>query len=144
MFNKRRMYYRYIGSGSARDVFDLGNGYVIKVAKNEAGIAQNRVEYQISSMNSSYLFAKVMQASLNFNCIIMQKADPINNISDILYYFNVRNIAELFSLRELQDIMYRYNLVSNDLCRTSSWGIVKGEPVIIDYGFTREVRSRYY
>ncbi|MCR1950796.1 MULTISPECIES: hypothetical protein [unclassified Clostridium] len=144
MFNKRRMFYRYIGSGSARRVFDLGNGYVIKIAKNEAGIAQNKVEYQISSIDSSDLFAKVKEASYNFDYLIMQKADKINNIKDILYYFNVRSIDELFSLRELQNIVYRYNLLANDLCRTSSWGIVNGEPVIIDYGFTREVRARYY
>lgn len=74
----------------------------------------------------------------------MQKADKINSITDILYYFNVRSIDELFSLREFQNIVYRYNLLVNDLCRTSSWGIVNGEPVIIDYGFTREVSARYY
>ena len=74
----------------------------------------------------------------------MQKADKINSITDILYYFNVRSIDELFSLREFQNIVYRYNLLANDLCRTSSWGIVNGEPVIIDYGFTREVSARYY
>ncbi|WP_291651143.1 hypothetical protein [Clostridium sp.] len=144
MFNERRMFYKYIGSGSSRRVFDLGNGYVMKVAKNLAGIAQNRVEYQISSMDSSDLFAKVMQVSSNFNYLVMQKADKINSITDILNYFNVRSIDELFSLREFQNIVYRYNLLRNDLCRISSWGIVKGEPVIIDYGFTSEVRERYY
>ena len=40
--------YIYIGSGSSRNVFDLGNGYVMKVAKNIAGIAQNKSEYRIS------------------------------------------------------------------------------------------------
>lgn len=144
MFNERRIFCKYIGSGSSRNVFDLGNGYVMKVAKNLAGIAQNRVEYQISSMDSSDLFAKVMQVSSNFNYLVMQKADKINSITDILYYFNVRSIDELFSLREFQNIVYRYNLLANDLCRTSSWGIVNGEPVIIDYGFTREVSARYY
>ena len=34
MLRIKRGYYRYIGSGSGRKVFDLGNGYVIKVAKN--------------------------------------------------------------------------------------------------------------
>lgn len=43
MFNERRMFCKYIGSGSSRNVFDLGNGYVMKVAKNLAGIAQNKV-----------------------------------------------------------------------------------------------------
>ena len=144
MFNERRIFCKYFGSGSSRYVFDLGNGYVMKVAKNLAGKAQNKVEYQISSMDSSDLFAKVMQVSSNFNYLVMQKADKINSITDFLYYFKVRSIDELFSLREFQNIVYRYNLLANDLCRTSSWGIVNGEPVIIDYGFTREVSARYY
>lgn len=38
MLNIKRGYYKYIGSGSSRDVFDLGNGYVIKVAKIEPGL----------------------------------------------------------------------------------------------------------
>ena len=46
--NIKRGYYRYIGSGSGRQVFDLENGYVVKVAKNKAGIAQNKSEYKIS------------------------------------------------------------------------------------------------
>ncbi|HHX11997.1 MAG TPA: hypothetical protein GX731_04185, partial [Clostridiales bacterium] len=33
--------YQFIGSGSGRRVYDLGNGYVVKVAKNNRGIAQN-------------------------------------------------------------------------------------------------------
>ena len=38
--NITRGYYRYIGSGSGRQVFDLENGYVIKMAKNR-GVSQN-------------------------------------------------------------------------------------------------------
>lgn len=32
----------------------------------------------------------------------------------------------------------------NDLNRESSWGIIHEKMVIIDYGFTRKVRDRYY
>ena len=137
-------YYRYIGSGSGRQVFDLENGYVVKVAKNNAGIAQNKSEYKISVNDYSRLFAKVIQASNDFKLLIMQKADKINNISYVFKYFNVRSKRDLFNLKELQTIKENYNLLLNDFGRESSWGMINGIPVIIDYGFTREVRDRYY
>ncbi|WP_252232346.1 hypothetical protein [Clostridium sp. ZBS15] len=144
VFNIKRGYYRYIGSGSSRDVFDLGNGYVIKVAKNRAGIAQNKSEYNISHYDNSGLFAKVVDVSNNFNLLIMEKADKIYNISDVWKYFNVRGKRGLFSLKELNNILRHYNLLLNDLKRESSWGMINGRFVIIDYGFTREVCTRYY
>lgn len=136
--------YRYIGSGSSRQVFDLGNGYVIKVARNRAGMAQNESEYRISCYDKSDLFAKVVPVSNDLRFLIMEKADKIYNISDVWKYFNVNSKVELFNLKELKDIMKNYNLLMSDLNRKSSWGMINGKPVIIDYGFTREVCKRYY
>jgi hypothetical protein len=144
MFNIRRGYYKYIGSGSSRDVFDLGNGYVVKMAKNCAGIAQNKAEYNISNYGDSDLFAKVIEVSNNFNFLIMEKADNIYNISQVVRHFNVRGKRELLHLKELQNIKRNYNLLLGGLGRKSSWGMIDGRPVIIDYGFTREVYQRYY
>lgn len=142
--NIKRGYYRYIGSGSGRQVFDLQNGYVVKVAKNKAGIAQNKSEYKISYIDNSDLFAKVTQASNDFELLIMQKADNIYNISYVWKYFNVTSKRQLFNSKELQDVKKRYNLLLGDFARKSSWGMINGRPVIIDYGFTREVKERYY
>ena len=144
MLNITRGYYRYIGSGSGRQVFDLGNGYVIKVAKNRAGIAQNKAEYKISDNDNSDLFAKVIQASNDHSLLIMQKANKINNILYVFRYFNVTSKRELLNSKELQNIKSNYNLVLSDFDRTSSWGMINGRPVIIDYGFTRDVVERYY
>ena len=144
MFNITQGNYRYIGSGSGRQVFDLGNGYVVKVAKNKAGIAQNTVEYKISFNDKSNLFSKVIKASNDFRLVIMRKANKIYNISYVWEYFNVTNKRELFNLKEMQNIKRQHNLLLNDLNRVSSWGIINGRLVIIDYGFTREVMERYY
>jgi hypothetical protein len=122
----------------------LENGYFIKVAKNRAGIAQNKAEYKISDNDNSDLLAKVVQVSNDFNFLIMEKADTIYNISYVLKYFNVRDKRELLNLKELQKIKRNYNLVLGDFERKSNWGMINGRPVIIDYGFTREVRERYY
>ena len=142
--NIKRGYYRYIGSGSGREVFDMENGYVIKVAKNKAGVAQNKAEYKISFNDNSDLFAKAIEISNDYNLLIMEKADPINNILVIWKYFNVRSKRELFNSKELQNIKREYNLLLGDFARKSSWGMINGRPVIIDYGFTREVKNRYY
>lgn len=144
MFNLYGGYYRYIGSGSSREVFDLGNGYVIKVAKNMAGIAQNQTEYAISYYENSNLFAKVVEVSDNFYFLIMEKADKIDNISEVFKYFKVSGKKELFHLKKLQNMKKNYNLLLGDFDRKSNWGIIKGRPVIIDYGFTREISERYY
>lgn len=144
MLNIMQGYYKYIGSGSSRYVFDLGNGYVIKIAKNKAGIAQNKSEYKISANDKSNLFAKVMQTSNNFSLLIMQKASKINNISYVWDYFDVTSKQEMFNLKELQKIKKNYDLLLGDFARKSNWGIINGRPVIIDYGFTREIKKRYY
>ena len=144
MSNMKRGMYRYIGSGSSRKVFDLRNGYVVKVAKNSAGVAQNKMEYKISSMDNSNLFAKVLQVSKNFHVLIMEKADKIYDFSSVCNYFKVGSILQVLTLKEFQSLYFRYNLLLNDLCRTSSWGIINERPVIIDYGFTTEIREKYY
>ncbi|EKQ56599.1 MULTISPECIES: hypothetical protein [unclassified Clostridium] len=144
MFDVARGYYKYIGSGSSRRVYDLGNGYVIKIAKNDAGIAQNKSEYKISVKDHSNLFAKVVQASKDYRLLIMQKAKKVNSILSIWRYFNVTNKKELFNSKEIQNLKRKYNLLLGDFNRESNWGIINGKPVIIDYGFTREVKSRYY
>lgn len=142
--NLRFGYYKYIGSGSCRDVFDLGNGYVVKVASNKAGIAQNKEEYKISRKDQSGLFAKVVQVSNDFKLLIMIKAKKLYNIEYVWMYFNVKNEEELTSLPEFQRLKENYNLVLGDFERKSSWGIINGRPVIIDYGFTKYVSRKYY
>lgn len=136
--------YPLIGSGSGRLVFDLGNGYVVKVAKNKRGIAQNIVEYQISSKDHSNIFAKVTAVSENNYYLIMEKAEKIRNITEIWRYYEVRNNRGLFHREEFALLAKEYNLLWADLCRPINWGIVHGRPVIIDYGFTKEVKRKYY
>lgn len=144
ILNINRGMYKYIGEGSSRKVFDLNNGYVIKIAKNRAGVEQNKMEYYISTSDDTGLFAKVVQASNNYNFIIMRRATRIGDISYVWRYFNVKNKIEFLRLPELQKIKNKYNLLLNDLNRESSWGLINGKIVIIDYGFTRKVRDRYY
>jgi hypothetical protein len=136
--------YRYIGSGSGRHVFDLENGYVVKAARNRKGIAQNMVECKIASEDHSPLFAEIVQASDGFDLLIMEKAERIGSMTEVWKYFGVSSNSELSRMSELRKICERHGLVIQDLCRSSSWGKINGRYVIIDYGFTRSVRRKYY
>lgn len=135
--------YRLIGSGSGRHVYDLDNGYVVKMAKNRKGLVQNKAEYQIASTNHSHIFARIAAVSEDFLYLIMEKAERIESISEVLNYYHVRNYGELFRLDNFQSVIKENNLLLADLRRRNSWGLVKGKPVIIDFGFTKEV-SKYY
>jgi len=142
--NVRDGAYKSIGSGSGRRVFDLENGYVVKVAKNKKGFAQNEAEYQISSASNSALFAKVLQISEDYRMLIMQKAEKIKHISEVWEYFNVKSNRELYNVGEIRYISSEYNLLMADLYRPVNWGRINARPVIIDFGFTRRVRKKYY
>lgn len=142
--NIRRRSYKCIGVGSGRIVFDLGNKYVVKVAKNVRGIAQNESEYKIALDDDTQLFAKILHASERFRFLIMEKAEKIKNISYVWNYYNVKNNEELYQLKELQDISRKYNLVLRDFGRTANWGQINGKPIIIDYGFTQQVCKKFY
>ena len=69
--------YRYIGAGSARKVYDLNNGFVMKIARNIRGIAQNEAEFLIFNDEYSPLLAKVYFVSDDYKYLIMRKAIEI-------------------------------------------------------------------
>lgn len=136
--------YRYIGSGSGREVYDLHNGYVVKIAKNIKGIAQNEVEHYISDNANSDLLAKVTYISYDLKYLIMEKADKVSSMSGILRYFNVSNKSDLSNIKEIRKIAERFDLVYADFFKSNNWGKINGRYVIVDYGFTRSVRKKYY
>lgn len=134
--------YNLIGKGSARSVYDLENGSVVKIARNIKGTAQNMVEYNIDLNDDTGLFADVKAVSEDFRYLVMDKAIIITDISYVWNYYNVRNNRELF--QKIGYISSKYNLMLHDLGRAVNWGQIDGRPVIIDYGFTRQVSRRYY
>ncbi|HVI41017.1 MAG TPA: hypothetical protein VM577_10175 [Anaerovoracaceae bacterium] len=142
--NISRGYYRYIGKGSGRAVYDLGNGKVVKAARNRKGIAQNEAEYRIALVDDSGLFAKVSAVSGDYRFLVMDKADRIKDISFVWRYFLVRSNKGLYQIQKIRDIAEKYDLLIWDLGRAVNWGRINGKPIIIDYGFTREVRREFY
>lgn len=141
--NIRLRAYPKIGSGSGRVVYDLGNGYVVKAARNRKGIEQNKAEHQISDIEDWHIFAKVIAHSEDYFLIIMEKARRVSSFKEIWSYYHVKNNRQLLSTNEFQSNLIKYDLLTADLCRLSSWGIINGKPVIIDYGFTSKVMKYY-
>lgn len=136
--------YRYIGAGSARKVYDLGNGFVIKIAKNVKGIAQNEAEFLISNNDDSSLLAKVYFISDDYKYLIMKKAINIKSEIELLNYFKIRNKKELKNNKFIKEIYDRHNLVWADLYKFTSWGKIKNRLVLIDYGYTKEIYNEFY
>lgn len=141
--NIRLRAYPKLGSGSGRVVYDLNNGYVVKAAKNGKGIEQNKAEQQISDMGDWKIFAKVVAYSDDYSLLVMEKARRIRSFKEVWSYYRVSNNRQLFSSDEFRPILVKNELLTADLCRLSSWGIINERPVIIDYGFTRKVMKYY-
>lgn len=136
--------YPKLGSGSGRRVYDLQNGIALKIAKNVRGYAQNQIEAIISEMDDSQLFAKVLFISKDNLYLVMEKAEPVTDFSQVLHYFKAGSNRELFQRDDFSYIPRKYNLLLSDLCRPVNWGILNGRPVIIDYGFTGRIKRKYY
>lgn len=136
--------YKCLGSGSGRQVFDLNNGYVVKVAKNRKGFAQNKVEHYISRNSRIDLLAEVVEVSEDYSLLVMEKAQKISDIRDVWDYFRVKSNRELLEHRDVKKLYMQYRLLPRDLLRVCNWGRIGNFIVIIDYGFTFEVRMKYY
>lgn len=139
-----RRAYKYLGKGSGRRVFDMGNGYVIKVAKNKKGIAQNEAEHKMVLDTEADLFAKVVSASEDFKYVIMEKAERVQRMNYIWKHFNAKNNKEFYQTINLKGISNKYGLTIADFGRASNWGLINGIPVIVDYGLTNTVFKKYY
>jgi hypothetical protein len=62
--------YSYLGRGSGRRVYDLGNGYVVKSALCNKGFAQNLTEYFIWGTSKDPILAEISGASSDFRCLL--------------------------------------------------------------------------
>ncbi|AEY66370.1 hypothetical protein [Clostridium sp. BNL1100] len=144
IFNLKKNNYKRIGSGSCRNVYDLGNGYVVKVAKDVRGILQNETEYSTYRSCKSDFFAEIAAASENHRYLIMVKAKKITDIRIVLRYYKVQTMSDLIKRPLFEEDIESKKIGSGDLKRASSWGIVNDVPVLIDYGLSQSTYKKYY
>lgn len=172
-FAKRVNYFNMslprIASGSGRVVYDINDQYVLKVAKNEKGIAQNEVEINISSYNDTRdIVTKVLDSDDNNTWVIVEKGKKLTErrFKEIVgfdfklldyalknqfggnHYDVPLDVFENEFYIELADLISNYKANFFDLGRLSSFGEVirYGKPTVVavDYGLNDEVYMSYY
>lgn len=160
---------KHLSSGSSRIVYLTPEKTIIKLAKNDKGIAQNKAESN-PDMKSKYL-NKIIKHADNFSWLETHYLDKIttkefekmtgldfDDFGEAIRY-GLKNISgntdkdkpENFDevedsdiYKELKEIGKKFKLMPGDLARISSWGTKDNKPILIDAGLTKEVFEEYY
>jgi len=134
----------YLGEGAARIVYALNNDLVIKVPKNKFGIFQNGIESYIFN-HAEERFKKYLCPVIRFQpeLLVAVRAIPIDDYKEYLNCLRIfcGNIA---FYEDILTISKTYYLAKDDIRATSSWGILNGEKVLIDYGCPSRQGHEFY
>jgi hypothetical protein len=160
-----------LGSGSARIVYLIDNVTVLKLAKNQKGLAQNEVESDYSEHLGSTV-AKVLDREQNYLWIESEFAKKVSpsrftqltgfNINDVNafiknYENQYKGKRPIFSMdSRVESVMWEDEFISGlrdivdnglsagDLGRITSYGELNNEIKVIDYGLNDDVYDSYY
>lgn len=157
-----------LSSGSSRIVFILPDETILKLAKNDRGIAQNKVESN-PKMTSKFLNKILGKAKnhswINTNFLDKIKEKEFEKMTDINFKdfgeaikYGLKNVSESKKskpkcfdhvsksevYKELERLGDKFDLMPGDLARISSWGMKDNHPVLIDAGLTKEIFDEYY
>lgn len=172
-YNARKNYaernLKHLSSGSSRIVYLTPSKTILKMAKNDKGIAQNKAEAN-PEMKSKYL-NPIISCAKNHAWLETHYLDKINegefekmtglkfgDFGDSLRYGlkdvsgnkdiekpeNFEKVAKSDIYKELRDIGEKFKLLPGDIARISSWGTKDGRPVLIDAGLTRDIFDEFY
>lgn len=158
----------HLSSGSSRIVYKSPNRTIIKMAKNEKGIAQNKAESN-PKMKSDFL-NKILGHAKNYSWIETKYLDKINekdfkkmtgidfsDFGDAIKYglkeisssskkkpkkFEEVEDSEIY--KEMKRIGEKFKLMPGDIARISSWGTKGKKPILIDAGLTRDIYEEFY
>ena len=158
----------YIGNGSSRIAFRVDDERVLKLAFNEAGVEQNRVEATVGADGYvNDIFAGVLSADLQLRWIEMYLCDtinrgefeegvgiPIHSLRNGLYhlemgYFQPDDWADIKinpTFVAVIDYVKKYGITEwGDLFAIIHWGRhPDGRIVLLDYGLTDRVYKKFY
>lgn len=132
--------YKYLGEGISRRVYAIDEKYVVKIAKNNDGYFQNRVEKYIYD-NAGKRYRKYL-CPIVWNrkkMLVMRRALPLSLICND----NTVDISKLSAdrdfVKEVNELALIFHILYEDIVATSSWGIIDKEPILIDYGCTNDI-----
>lgn len=118
--------YKIIGNGLNRMVYDLGNGYVLKIALSETGLISNTVEFNLyhsSHPDIQQYLCPVLEKGRGW--IVMKKMDRKVSM----------NLVNLQKLSELNMKFLLRGIVPVDLKLSNVALTHDNRMVVIDYGF---------
>ena len=159
---------KHLSSGSSRVVYLTDDKTVIKLAKNDKGIAQNKAEAN-PKVKSKYI-NKIVGKARNYSWIqtaYLEKLTekefekmtdiPFNDFCDSIRYglrelssstkkkpkcFDDVSKTEIY--KELEKVGKKNKLLGGDLAKISSYGSNGEHPVLIDTGLTKEIFEKFY
>ena len=120
----RELNLMFLAMGSSRKVYVLDKEYVLKVATNDAGIAQNRTEALFSKRHSDAPITKVVEHHKRYLWLIAERAEPLKYGDPVSVWPELNGISDLEEITNL--------------------GRLRGEIVAVDYGLNSFVRKRFY
>lgn len=158
-----------LSSGSSRIVYLTPNKTVLKLAKNEKGLAQNKAESN-PKMKSKFI-NKILQHSPTNAWIVVPFLKKITEkefkeLTDI--NFNDFSTAIKYGLKsvsgnsnkkkpdcfeeickdkfykEIVELGKKFNLMPGDLSKITSWASKDNIPILIDAGLTQKVFEEFY
>lgn len=160
-----------LSSGSSRIAYLTGTEIVIKLAKNDKGIAQNEAEINATKKfpHAKYL-NKVLSGAKNFSWIKFNFLEKItekefeeftdfkfDDFGNSMRYAlreisssvkkkpkKYDEISKLAIFKELKKIAQELDLMPGDLAKISSYGKKDNHPVLIDAGLTKQVFEDFY
>ena len=160
---------KHLSSGSSRIVYSTPEDTIVKLAKNDKGIAQNKAESN-PKMKSKFL-NEVISSAANNSWMETHYLDKITtkqfeemtglkfeDFGEAIRY-GLRNVSENTDMgkpknfdevekseiyKDLKDVGEKFKLMPGDLARISSWGTKDGRPILIDAGLTADVFADFY
>lgn len=157
----------HLSSGSSRVVYTMpGKKEVLKLAKNDRGVAQNKIEAKIKCKyinktlkacpqgcwKTSPFLDKITEkdfkklTGLEFKSFGEALSYGLKDISDsdAEKPDDFDKISKHEMYKELIKCGKQYELMPGDLSRISSWGVVDGHPTLLDAGLTRKIYDKFY
>lgn len=153
-----------LGEGSSRIIFKMSDSLILKLAKNDAGIDQNKSEMSMRAPCLNNVLAgdlegkwiisrftetmsedafkdavgisfKTFMAALYFHWNNEKHEGKPNDYDDIKEHPLFKCLSGLVDSKDLQ---------IGDCSKTSSWGMLDGKPLLRDFGLTKDVFIDHY
>jgi hypothetical protein len=150
--------YKLLNKGTGRYVYDINNEYVLKLAKNNKGIEQNKTEINISKSGKyNDITANVVEFEDNGLYLIQQKAYRLTEqgfkditglqLQGFLYYLRHDRKWDGENIKfynKVNSLVNEFKLDRFDITSENSWGIINNNVVIVDYGLDMNTARKLY